>query len=343
MIGCTVVGPSAVRNGRLTYNEAINETNNQQLLKAIVQNRYDESASLLAVASVTANVSVTASTGIQVGVGDSDNYEGNLVPLTVGGAYEENPTISYIPVAGARYAEQVFSPVPLVVLVQLTGSLADPAYVYSALVSGANGIQNPDFLFSHTSPDPRFGRLVAILTTLTQANRLHWVTAPERAGQYSIVVDHYAPEYASDVDEFIELLGLPRPAEADLQLVVPVYLALDGRRSGGIGITTRSVGDLIEMLSAAIDVPDEDQQSGFAASFPPLGPAGQDLRVRFSESRPENAAVAVPYRGGWFFIDDADQPTKRFFRLMSALWSVTIADSTAHAASAPVLTVPVSR
>ena len=102
LAGCSLVGPSAVRNGRMAYNEAITETNNQQLLMAVIRNRYDETASLLAVASVTANVSVTTSTGIELGVGDSDNYEGNIVPFSAGAVYEENPTISYVPVAGAR-------------------------------------------------------------------------------------------------------------------------------------------------------------------------------------------------------------------------------------------------
>ena len=94
LTGCTVVGPSAVRNGRLAYNQAINEINNQQMLLAVVQNRYDETASLLAVASVTANVTVTASSGVQLGFGDSANYQGSLVPFSAGAVYEDNPTIS---------------------------------------------------------------------------------------------------------------------------------------------------------------------------------------------------------------------------------------------------------
>ena len=35
---CTVVGPKAVMSGRMAYNEAINETNNQQMLKVFVNN-----------------------------------------------------------------------------------------------------------------------------------------------------------------------------------------------------------------------------------------------------------------------------------------------------------------
>jgi hypothetical protein len=110
-----------------------------------------------------------------------------------------------------------------------------------------------------------------------------------------------------------------------------------------VGITLRSVIDLVEILSAAIELPDGDQRSGLTASYPPPGRAGSGLRVRFSQERPDASSVAVPYRDGWYFIDETDRATKRFFRLLSALWSVTIADSTSHMANAPVLTVPVSR
>jgi hypothetical protein len=37
--GCTVVGPKSISSGRLAYNEAISETNNQQMLMVMVHNR----------------------------------------------------------------------------------------------------------------------------------------------------------------------------------------------------------------------------------------------------------------------------------------------------------------
>jgi hypothetical protein len=51
----------------------------------------------------------------------------------------------------------------------------------------------------------------------------------------------------------------------------------------------------------------------------------------------------VKHRNRWFYIDEKDHATKRFFILLGTLWSVTIAESTAKASAAPVLTVPVSR
>ena len=343
LTACTVVGPTAIRSGRLAYNEAITETNNQQMLMVLIHNRYEERSNLLAAASVTANVSVAATTGIQLGFGDDDNFTGNLVPFSAGVAYEENPTISYTPVVGEKYTRQLFAPVPLTDFAQLVGNLANPAYSYTTLVSSVNGIHNPGFLFASAEPDPRFPRFVIIMTALTQAHRLHWVEDPQHTGSFSVVIHDYAPTYAAEVSELLGLLGLSAPKDRSTTVVLPVSLALIGRDTGGIGLTTHSVFNLLEILSAAIEVPEEDQQNGITASYPPPGLVGRNLRIRHADARPEHAYVAVKHRDKWFYIDERDQATKAFFRLLSTLWSVTIAESTANGSAAPVLTVPVSR
>jgi len=344
LTGCTVVGPAAIHSGRLAYNEAIIETDNQQMLLVVVRNRYGERSNLLAVASVTANVRVATSAGIEAGVGDSDNYSGNLVPFSAGLVYEENPTISYTPVGGEQYARQLMSPVSVASLAQLTGNLADPAPVYYALISSVNGIYNPDFLSPSTVPDVRFVRVIAIMTELAQAHRLHWIQDPRQDDRFSIIVDHYSSDYAEEVNELLTLLGISAPENHLSRITLPVSLALDGQDSGDdIGITMRSVFGLLEILSGAVEVPEQDLASGVAVSYPPPGMVGKQLRVRYSGTEPGHASVAVKYRDGWFYIDEKDQSTKQFFRLLTTLLSINIAESTDGASAAPVLTVPVSR
>jgi len=343
LAGCSVTGPSAIRSGRLSYNEAITETHNQQMLMTIIHNRYLEQGSLLAVASVTANVRVATEASVQLGFGNSDNYSGNLVPFGASAIYEENPTISYTPVEGQQYLHQLMSPLPLAVLAQLAGTMADPAPVYTALVSSVNGIYNPDFLFSSVEPDPRFGRFVTIMTELTQMHRLHWAEDPQHAGKFSIIIDHYAPTYTARVNELLGLLGLPATKNHSPPVVLPVSLALDGRDTAGMGVTTRAVFRLMEVLSAAVELPEQDRNNGAATDYPPPGMLGKALRIHYSKVKPDRAAVTVQHRDGWFSIDDNDKATKGFFRLLGALWSVTMAESAARGTATPVLTVPVSR
>ncbi|MGB7934628.1 MAG: hypothetical protein WCH04_20865 [Gammaproteobacteria bacterium] len=340
LTGCTIVGPAAIHGGRLAYNEAIIDTDNQQMLLVVVRNRYGERSNMLAVASVTANVRVSTNAGIEVGVGDNDIYRGNLVPFKAGVIYEENPTISYTPVGGEKYARQLMSPLSVTSLAQLTETLTNPAPVYFALVSGINGIYNPDFSSQSSVPDARFIHLVELISELTRAHRLHWVQDSQHDGRISIIIDHYSPEFTVQVDELFSLLDLPAPKTRSSRIVLPVFLAVDGHGADGIGISTRSLHDLLEILSAAVEIPEQDQT--VAISYPPPGLVGKELRVHYAKTRPEHASVAVSYRDGWFYIDEKDHTTKQFFRLIATLLSVNIAEST-DKKSAPVLTVPVSR
>ncbi len=342
LTGCTVVGPSAIRSGRMAYNEAITETNNQQILKLVIKSRYQETANLLSVASVTANVSVATSVGIQAGFGDSSDYEGNLVPFSGGFIYEENPTISYTPVAGATYMRRVMSPLPITSLAQIVGSMNDVYLNYQILVSSVNGIYNPDFLFGSAADDPRFDRVITIMSELTRAHRLHWAEDPQRPGTFCLVIDQSEPRYAEQVRELRQLTGIPVKGLAANPDVIPVALAWHAIPTGGLGITTRSVLDLMEILAGAIDVPQADLANGVAEKYPRPGRVGRQLRIHHANARPEDAYVAVEFHQGWYYIDSSDLMTKRFFRLLSSLFTSSMADATAKSAT-PVLTVPVSR
>ena len=101
--GCSLSGPTSVATGRSAYNLIINKTEDEQILNLVVRERYDETYGLLAVSSVTSSIKTTVRAASELGFGPTSNYDGNLVPLTIGAAYEENPTISYVPLAGEAF------------------------------------------------------------------------------------------------------------------------------------------------------------------------------------------------------------------------------------------------
>ena len=101
--GCAVVGPSSLSRGRGAYAEVIAETNAEQSLATLVRVRYGAPWILLAVSSVTAQVRFRTDTRAEFGVGPDANFAGALVPLSGGVAYDENPTISYLPVQGDKH------------------------------------------------------------------------------------------------------------------------------------------------------------------------------------------------------------------------------------------------
>ena len=339
--GCALLGSQAIRNGRMSYNEAIAQTEAQQLLLNILRTRYAEPTTTLAVASVTAQAKIHAEAGITLGFGPKDSYSGNLVPFAGGVYYEENPTIAYLPVQGEDSIRRLMAPIPLDTMVSLVRSPLFGAQYLTTLVSRINLIRNPDFLPTDAAPpDPRFHRLAELYTALHRHGHLFWVRRPTGDDAFAIVLSGHAPTHAAEVCELLDLLGIPERSDKD-EIVLDVALAVGEPHPHGIAIMTRSVYDLTLALAAATEVPENDERSGRAGTFPPLGMAGANLHVRRAEHQPTDASVTVPFKGHWFYIADTDQPTKRYFQLLRSLWSAMLADTAGQTQAAPVLTIPI--
>ena len=256
--------------------------------------------------------------------------------------YEENPTISYTPVAGERYLRQLTVPLPISMLAQITRSLINPESAFVALIASVNGLYNPDFMIGDEGDDPRFDRFAAIMSELTRAHRLHWVEDPTHKGRFSIVIDQSRPDHADSVQELLALVSLTELYRTGSQIVIPVTLSLNGAEEGVMGINTRSIFDLVEVLAARIEVPARDEQNGVVINYPPVGRFGRDLAIHYSAEKPEHAYIWIRHRDGWFYIDERDLVTKRYFKMLGSLWSLAVASSLADGPAAPVLTVPVS-
>jgi hypothetical protein len=101
-------------------------------------------------------------------------------------------------------------------------------------------------------------------------------------------------------------------------------------------------------LSQSVQLPSVDVESGLATvtkdddgrPFDWAQVTGRVMTIRSQSSRPERAAVAVPYRGWWFYIGDDDQTSKSTFSLLNILFSL---QSSSGEGKSPLLTIPVGR
>jgi hypothetical protein len=341
--GCSLVGPKIISSGRAQYNQAINKTEDEQMLLSIVRARYGETSSLLAVNGVAANVRFSTNASIQAGFGPTENYVGNLVPLTGGVAYEENPTITYAPVQGEKYLRQFLSPIPLDLLVLIARNETFSGSVFIVLTNRINEMRNLDFQYeSPGAPEQRFKRFVELYQELLHYGVLQFVADPRKDVPFSVFITDYAPIYTDKVSEFLTLLGLSVPQDKSKEIVLPVYFAVKTGKFDGMALSTRSTFELIQILQAAIEVPQEHITEGLTVHYPPPGLAGKNIYIHSSKNKPMGTMIAVNYRGYWFYINDSDLNTKLFYRTVRTLWSVSIAASAGQNA-APLLTIPVSR
>jgi hypothetical protein len=336
--GCNTAGPSAITNGRSTYNAVINQTEDEQILTLLVRQRYDETFGLLAVSSVTASIRVGASVGANAGIGPESAYAGNLVPLSAQATYEENPTISYVPLRGEQFVERMLAPISLEQALLLSRASTDEIEVLRWVVRRVNGLGNP--LYSPERAGSDFERFIDLYVRLREHGVLDIVRSQE--GEYEMLLNGIEGEDAQLVREFLTTLGIGVDLESQRdQVLLPMTFLVGAPRTDAVDLETPSVLEVIRAASAGVEVPEEHLSAGIARP-PAPDERASIVSIRSSKTRPENAAVAVEHRGWWFSIDATDTRSKQSFMILRTLIGMRL-DQTVPSQQAPLLTVPVVR
>jgi len=99
-----------------------------------------------------------------------------------------------------------------------------------------------------------------------------------------------------------------------------------------IVISTRSFLEILFYLSQGVNVPVEHQMQGLVtltvdetgAPFDWNEMLGDMFAVHSCKKCPEHAAVAVPYKGYWFYLDQRDLETLGTFALLQQLYSIEV-------------------
>jgi hypothetical protein len=333
--GCAVVGPSSISNGRLVYSEVINYTADQEILNIIVRERYAQTFGMLNVASVTANVKFTASAGAEFQAWESDPKTDALVPLSVGLAYEENPTISYIPVQGESTMRRMVMPITIEEGFVVMGAAAEWDVAARMLFRSVNGLQNP----MGSPPSPEFERFIDLYVELRHAGVLNF--GRTAAAQYFTSLSNYGVEHADDVRALLEILGIKGKTVDGREILLPFYMSSGKRETDAINVQTTSALDWIRHGGSMIEVPASHLEAGIVEPSGWEGSAeNRFITIRSSKTRPKNAVVAVSFRGWWFYIDATDTRSKQSFRLIKFLVRFRL-DLDRGEQQVPVLTIPV--
>ncbi len=338
LAGCAWLGPEIIRSGRPAYNDAILATNDEQLLQNIVRLRFGDSIGFLTVSAVTANVSMTVGGSVDLGIGPSQNYVGNLVPFSGSLIAEQNPTISYAPVRGDHLLRQFAAEIPLDFAILLINAAHSNTKAWYAIVRRVNNIRNPDFVDPPALVvDPRFDEIAVLGGALQYRGILYWVRLGGAQTGYAVVLHSYSPASSREVGRLLDLLGIEKPAREGDDIVVPVRVAVGAPDSGAISIETRSLMDLMRLAAASIELPPD--AAAVAVHYPEVGPAGKSIHIHSAATRPAQARVAVEYRGRWYYIENDDDAGKQWFMMLQLLASAQIPSTTD---TVPLLTIPVT-
>lgn len=348
LAGCATAGPHAVRQAHYLYNQALVQTQDEQLLLNLVRLKYRDTPYFLEVTSLSAQYELSGSAALGVTARERGRDE---AAAGAGVAISERPTVTYAPLQGAEFVTQLLSPISLETVMLLPQNGWSIERVLRTTVQSLNGVPNAP---SASGPTPaseppfrRFQDLARRLRHLQVAGELSLVYDVEGGGDEGAERATYTLRFEpgadpADVRAIREALHLPGDGSPGEH----TFTARPHQRAGQgeLSLATRSLLGVLYYLSQGVDVPPSDVEAGRVTRT--LTPSGEpfdwsqvtrDLfRVRVADQAPDGAFVRVRYRDHWFFIPDDDLESKTTFGLLSQLFSLQAGG--AHAL-APTLTL----
>ena len=336
---CTSQGPTRVAPDSFNYNKAIGQASNEQMLLNLVRLRYSEIPVFLVVSSVLTQYVYSGAVGVNGSYGASLGS-----PLWSAGAsatylYAERPTITYAPLTGNEFAEQLLAPIPTEMVFSLVDSGWDPDQILIMSLYRLNDHLNMAF---EASPEgiariADFRVLVAKFIELAKRGAVELQrhkdgTSMER---YLVFDDRADPQTQRLIDDLKETLDLD-PDHTAYRITRQVM----GRQPDEVTMHVRSILELMGFLSQGIEIPPAHREQNRAA--PPLHTPENvqsliPLRVRAQVERPEDVFVAIEYQGHWFYIPHTDHTSKQAFSLLAYLFQMQAPQAPTVG---PLLTVP---
>ena len=348
--GCTSWGPRHIRQDRFNYNEAISDSWKTQTLQNIVKLRYSDWPLFLNVEQVITQYTwehIVAGKMIWKVPLSGDNDQAELGGT---GKYSERPTVLYKPVSGDKYMKSMLTPSEpsaILALIQ-TGWPADR--MLQTLVHSVNGRRNTQLEHGFQfQPDPTYARSINMMRSFQLRDALVVKLNPVKSKVEEMAKPPNAPNAPKTVSKFepsVTFLEERMPEDLqkeyrelkvalDLDVNTNTFKVVWGAISPNkhtIAMETRSVLQLMSVLSARVEVTDKEIEEGRVEHIklrPEVDMSGLRplMKIKSGENVPNDAFAACEYRGRWYWIPDTDPNSKRTFTYLTLLLTVAEADS----------------
>ncbi|MCW5623271.1 MAG: hypothetical protein KIT73_00960, partial [Burkholderiales bacterium] len=340
---CSSFGPHTIARDRFDYQDALGRSMQEQFLANLVKMRYGDAPVFLDVASVINSYSIEGEVALNGGseAGFSRNFFGGTA------RYGDRPTITYNPIQGDAFARSILQPLPPAVVFTFVQSGYQIDYVLRLTARSVNGIHNSNYVGTRRiEADPAFHPLMNALHRIQTSNTVAlYLENREGSTDPGLYFDipFSAGDYQDELQLVIQTLGLdPRAPRYALRYGVAAENPQE------IAMLTRSLFEVFVDVASTIDVPAEHVAARrVVATSPEQGLQNPDLPperfakpligIHSSRERPDDAAVAIRYRGWWFHIADNDVRSKRLFGFLLLLFGLADGRDTARG---PIVTVP---
>lgn len=323
---CSNLGSIALPPDRMGYNKSLLNSDEQQNLLNIVRLRYTDPPYFLSVNNVVSQLNFGSD--FSVNVANSTPPPSLLGSGNASFNYSEAPTITYTPLQGEDYVNRLFTPIDLSVLYMLFRSGWSVHHVSRVMVQRFGDIANADLASRATSGRlpvyKEFVKTIAVFRHLQNDENV--VISPDKVnGKFAIKFT---------IKNFKLLTAKERLIFSRYGVTASSpniwFVSAPTKQKNEVTIETRTVIGMLNYLSKGVDVPGYDvaNQQVRMTHYPDgklfnwHSVTKGIAQIRSSRAKPENAFVAVPYRGSWFYVPQNDFMTKETLNLLSIIMGI---------------------
>jgi len=338
--GCASIGGRRIEPDRASFTNAIGESWKSQMLMNLVKIRYGDAPVFLDVASVITSYSMEEQ--VNFGFNWSQAAASNFQNVGGYGRFTDRPTVTYNPLMGEKFARSLMTPIPPPALLSMIQAGYRADVVLRVTVNAVNGVRNRFGGGGRLrKADPEFFPLTEKLREVQNSGAMGLRVsrgAPNANNGTVLVMKGKIPqEVAEERSAIRQILGLDQ--NADEFSVAYGSVAKDDHE---IAMLSRSALEILVDLASYIDVPAVHvEEKRVVATFTDENSAGQPvpplIKVKCTLNKPDDALVAVPYQGYWFWIDNRDMASKAIFSFLMYLFTLT---ETGGKDATPIVTIP---
>jgi len=334
---CQAIGPETIQRDRLDYTSAIGDSWKEQVLLNIVKLRYSDVPMFLDVSSVISSYTLQSQVEISARLFPK-SAPSAFQNFGVTGLYTDRPTISYAPLTGEKFINNLLRPIPPQAIFAMIQAGTQADYILRVTVRAINDIYNYSGSRSRARhADPAFQRVIGAFRRIQQAGAMGMRIEKRRGVDVTLIFfrENAEEDVAKDIQLLSETLGIA-PDKKEILLTFGSLHHSDGE----IALLTRSMMEMLSELAVVVKVPEQHLAEGRARSIPesvarenpyPL------VHIHSGSEPPTDANVSVRYRDYWFWIDDCDIESKRVFTFLRIFSSIT---KTGVVPQAPIITIP---
>ena len=328
-LGCTKYGPGFLQSERSQYNQAIQKTNDEQLILNLVRLKYHDSPLFMEVSNIASQFTlqndISITTQLQAGA------KGIFTP-DAGTFVEERPTVSYSPLHGENFVQSVLTAVSLKTITLLFHSGWSIERVFKVCLQRIDKLKNAP---SASGPTPKiapktkkFFQAVKYLQKLQVQGGLNLAYRVSDGEPQLVIHISEAFKNSQPANQFA------RSINATVGKASYVFETPSMKDKQSADIVTRSLLGIMFYFSQAVEVPEPDLEEGRVVVtktdngevFNWAEITGGLLRIHNSVNRPEDARLLIFYRNYWFYINDSDLTSKSTFSLLAQIYALQAGD-----------------